>query len=460
MQISSIAFTPLFAIVHSSWENMSVRFSLAKATSFRPWSKKTSTESDIFTGHHMHADTRPASITRLHSSPERLRADSSGSGYLDRVPENGSVEFDGRDEEENINEIDEEFESQGLYRGIISLLMRPHTEDWSSVVVYWFRIIQKTIGFVRICSLVFCGVLCSSSTTPDLGVPASDNTRIPFCTAVSLSRTLRIGGSLVFIVSAENAHIQSFRLNMHQLLAISWGLSNSAINGGTRNPFSFLSPSRNTYSRYSSLPRLRQSHLARSSLQTCLVGFLRLGCGGGNCRYQTRIREYRVISWCSSPWCPRGWTDYRNWGPRYQTRANLWRYRPNYLHCWTFSSSSRGWLQWTYISYSECASERPCHHCNFRCRCFLELGACAVITTARVEGVEYRPRNLTRVTGRRRHRPANGCKSARRTREILRYTFHRTFHCCWKNHHAEQWITSGYLPLYLAYSAPMPFYFH
>ncbi|KAJ4495482.1 hypothetical protein C8R41DRAFT_918911 [Lentinula lateritia] len=96
---------------------MSVRFSLAKATSFRPWSKKTSTESDIFTGHHMHADTRPASITRLHSSPERLRADSSGSGYLDRVPENGSVEFDGRDEEENINEIDEEFESQGLYRG-------------------------------------------------------------------------------------------------------------------------------------------------------------------------------------------------------------------------------------------------------------------------------------------------------------------------------------------------------
>ncbi|KAJ3859864.1 hypothetical protein EV359DRAFT_50190 [Lentinula novae-zelandiae] len=65
----------------------------------------------------MHADTRPASITRLHSSPERLRADSSGSGYLDRVPENGSVEFDGRDEEENIDEIDEEFESQGLYRG-------------------------------------------------------------------------------------------------------------------------------------------------------------------------------------------------------------------------------------------------------------------------------------------------------------------------------------------------------
>ncbi|KAJ4466917.1 hypothetical protein C8J55DRAFT_526725 [Lentinula edodes] len=106
---------------------MSVRFSLAKAASFRPWSRKTSTESDIFTGHHMHADTRPASITMLHSSPERLRADSSGSGYLDRVPEDDSVEFDGRDEEENVEEIDEEFESQGLYRGSYRRLLVLYT---------------------------------------------------------------------------------------------------------------------------------------------------------------------------------------------------------------------------------------------------------------------------------------------------------------------------------------------
>ncbi|KAJ3887714.1 hypothetical protein GG344DRAFT_55190 [Lentinula edodes] len=75
----------------------------------------------------MQADTRPASITRLHTSPERLRADSSGSGYLDRVPEDGSVEFDGRDEEENIEEIDEEFESQGLYRGSYRRLLVLYT---------------------------------------------------------------------------------------------------------------------------------------------------------------------------------------------------------------------------------------------------------------------------------------------------------------------------------------------
>ncbi|KAJ3841925.1 hypothetical protein F5878DRAFT_434572 [Lentinula raphanica] len=70
----------------------------------------------------MHAESGPGPIHRLQSSPERFRADSSGSGFLDRVPEDGAVEFDGRDEGEEEDDIDddavdEDLESQGLYRG-------------------------------------------------------------------------------------------------------------------------------------------------------------------------------------------------------------------------------------------------------------------------------------------------------------------------------------------------------
>ncbi|KAJ3732908.1 hypothetical protein DFJ43DRAFT_996268 [Lentinula guzmanii] len=67
-------------------------------------------------------------MNRLHSSPERFRTDSSG--YLDRVPEDGAVEFDGRNEDEEDNdeeEIDEELESQGLYRGSYRRLLILYT---------------------------------------------------------------------------------------------------------------------------------------------------------------------------------------------------------------------------------------------------------------------------------------------------------------------------------------------
>ncbi|KAJ3747884.1 hypothetical protein DFH05DRAFT_1482003 [Lentinula detonsa] len=111
---------------------MSVHFSLAKAASFHPWSSIPSTESGPSTGpstgHDIHADNDPAPMNRLHSSPERFRTDSSG--YLDRVPEDGAVEFDGMNEDEEENdeeEIDEELESQGLYRGSYRRLLILYT---------------------------------------------------------------------------------------------------------------------------------------------------------------------------------------------------------------------------------------------------------------------------------------------------------------------------------------------
>ncbi|KAJ3995373.1 hypothetical protein F5050DRAFT_1573738 [Lentinula boryana] len=107
---------------------MPVHFSLAKAASFHPWSSIPSTESGPSTGHDIHADNDPASMNRFHSSPERFRTDSSG--YLDRVPEDGAVEFDGRNEDEEENdeeEIDEELESQGLYRGSYRRLLILYT---------------------------------------------------------------------------------------------------------------------------------------------------------------------------------------------------------------------------------------------------------------------------------------------------------------------------------------------
>ncbi|KAJ3755752.1 hypothetical protein EV360DRAFT_49183 [Lentinula raphanica] len=80
----------------------------------------------------MHAESGPGPIHRLQSSPERFRADSSGSGFLDRVPEDGAVEFDGRDEGEEEDDIDddavdEDLESQGLYRGSYRRLLVLYT---------------------------------------------------------------------------------------------------------------------------------------------------------------------------------------------------------------------------------------------------------------------------------------------------------------------------------------------
>lgn len=58
----------------------------------------------------MHAEGSSA-VLRVASSPER---------YLDRVPEEGAVNFDSgdaEDDEDEEEELDEELESQGLYRG-------------------------------------------------------------------------------------------------------------------------------------------------------------------------------------------------------------------------------------------------------------------------------------------------------------------------------------------------------
>lgn len=56
-----------------------------------------------------------SAVPRLHSSPERYR-----DGHLDRVPEDGAVDFDysnDEDEEDEEEELDEELASQGFYRG-------------------------------------------------------------------------------------------------------------------------------------------------------------------------------------------------------------------------------------------------------------------------------------------------------------------------------------------------------
>jgi hypothetical protein len=72
--------------------------------------------------------THTRSSHRIHSSPERYRSDSGlGAGHmstLNRVPEDGAIEFDnGRvpveavDDEDEEWDVDEELETQGLYRG-------------------------------------------------------------------------------------------------------------------------------------------------------------------------------------------------------------------------------------------------------------------------------------------------------------------------------------------------------
>ncbi|KAF5366797.1 hypothetical protein D9758_006464 [Tetrapyrgos nigripes] len=91
------------------------------------------------------------SRARIYSSPERYRLDSGfpGAGHmstLNRVPEDGSVEFDfGRvpaeaidDDEGEDWDVDQELEAQGLYRGSYR----------TSVILYTFAPLTSLLGFV------------------------------------------------------------------------------------------------------------------------------------------------------------------------------------------------------------------------------------------------------------------------------------------------------------------------
>ncbi|KAF9068843.1 hypothetical protein BDP27DRAFT_1448071 [Rhodocollybia butyracea] len=90
---------------------MPVRFSLVKATSFRPWSKK-SRISGSNTG-----SSSGFSRNLNGSNAEQFRPDSSGSGYLNRVPEEDLDQRNDDDDDDEEEELEEELEAQGLYRG-------------------------------------------------------------------------------------------------------------------------------------------------------------------------------------------------------------------------------------------------------------------------------------------------------------------------------------------------------
>lgn len=97
---------------------MPVRFSLAKATSFRPWSKK-SRISGSSTG-----SSSGFSRNLNDSNAEQFRSDGSGSGYLNRVPEEDFDQRNGDGDEDEEEELEEELEAQGLYRGMF------HQASW------------------------------------------------------------------------------------------------------------------------------------------------------------------------------------------------------------------------------------------------------------------------------------------------------------------------------------------
>ncbi|THU94226.1 hypothetical protein K435DRAFT_779501 [Dendrothele bispora CBS 962.96] len=87
------------------------------------------------------------SRSRLHSSPERYRTDSGGfgGGTLNRVPEDGAVEFEHAhvlpetvDDEEDEWDIDKKLEEQGFYRGSYRTL----------VLFYSFVPLTFLIGFI------------------------------------------------------------------------------------------------------------------------------------------------------------------------------------------------------------------------------------------------------------------------------------------------------------------------